>query len=252
MSSASTREIPGAARLLAARNALVRTLVALLGDRGVVVTGSVGAGRRLPEPAPDTSEGAPDGVTGGSPALLDAAEVRAALPDAVLHSSGPGDPAPVGLEDLTARVAALPGVVVTIADEASGAPEAAWGNRFFFAGADRRMPFATIVDTDVPGWDELSRLHRPGVHRLNVQLGRREFERRFGFPPARLEEQRDRFDFARFDVLLPHPLYGGQGWGCILNPTPRSLPTIDALLAQAHEKATRRDRARQSRADGSP
>jgi erythromycin esterase-like protein len=197
-------------------------VAALLGDRYVVVAGSVGAGKRLPEPAP------------------------------VLHAGGPGDPAPVDPEDLTARIAALPGVAVTIADEASGAPEAAWGNRFFFAGADRRMPFATIVDTDVPGWDELSRLGRPGVHRLNVQLGRREFERRFGLPPAGLEEARDRFDFARLDVLLPHPLYGGQGWGCILNPTPRSLPMIDELLGKAHARAARRGRARQARADGSP
>ena len=155
-------------------------------------------------------------------------------------------------DDLTARIAALPGVAVTIADEASGAPEAAWGNRFFFAGADRRMPFATIVDRDVPGWDELSRLDRPGVHRLNVQLGRREFESRFGFPPARLDEHRDGFDFARFDVLLPHPLYGRQGWGCILNPTPRSLPVIDELLRQAHARASRRAPSRTARRTAPP
>lgn len=226
MSSASTPEFPDDDRWTAPDAA------ASPGATDDAVTGSVGAGPQ-------------QGYLPLDRETLDRS-------DAVLHASGPADPAPVGLEDLTARVAALPGVAVTIADEASGAPEAAWGNRFFFAGDDRRMPFATIVDTDVPGWDELSRLHRPGVHRLNVQLGRREFERRFGFPPARLEERRDRFDFARLDVLLPHPLYGGQGWGCILNPTPRSLPTIDALLAQAHAKAARRDRARQARADGSP
>ena len=161
----------------------------------------------------------------------------------------PHVPAPIGIEALTARIAALPGVAVTIADEASGAPEAAWGNRFFFAGDDRRMPFATIVDTDVPGWDELSRLGRPGVHRLNLQLGRREFERRFGIPPARLEQLRDGIDFSRFDVLLPHPLYGVQGWGCILNPTPRSLPMIDELLRQAHARAARRGSARQARSN---
>jgi erythromycin esterase-like protein len=242
-------------------------VAALLGERYVLVAGSIGGGERLPAPAPDTFEGVLERVTGGTPALLAADRVRAALPDdvrvrddagpqqgyfpldhetlddcdAVLHGSGPEGPAPVGLEELTARIAALPDVTVTIADEASGAPEAAWGNRFFFAGADRRMPFATIVDTDVPGWDEASRLERPGVHRLNVQLGRQEFERRFGIPPARLEQLRNGIDFSRLDVLLPHPLYGVQGWGCILNPTPRSLPMIDELLRQAHARAARRE-----------
>jgi hypothetical protein len=48
------------------------------------------------------------------------------------------------------------------ADEESGAPEGSWGDWFFFTGADHRMPFATIVEHDTPGFDEDSHLDRPG------------------------------------------------------------------------------------------
>ena len=72
------------------------------------------------------------------------------------------------------------------AGEESGTPEGSWGDWgdwFFFAGADHRMPFATIVEHDTPGFDEDSHLDRPGAFRLNIDVGREEFAREFGFPP---------------------------------------------------------------------
>ncbi len=133
---------------------------------------------------------------------------------------------------LADRIAALPGVVVEVAGD--GAPEVSRGDRFFYTGGgDRRRPFATIVSRDVPGFDEASRLDRPGVFRLNVELGRRGFTAEFGYPPAELPERLPGVDAARLDTVIPHPAYGTYGWASVLNPGPASLPEVDRLLAAA-------------------
>jgi hypothetical protein len=61
-------------------------------------------------------------------------------------------------EEIIAFVTSLPGVAAVTASEANGAPEAAWGDSFFFYDPEddadsRRMPFATIVIQDYDGWD---------------------------------------------------------------------------------------------------
>jgi hypothetical protein len=164
-------------------------------------------------------------------------ETRARLTAAVAASNTQLGPS---ADELAARILGLADVTCVRADEQSGAPEVAWGDRFFYAGADRRMPFATIVEHDYPGWDEASQLDRRGVFRLNLELGREAFEREFGFRPAAFAELRARIDFARLDQLLPHPAYGTQGWACILNPSAGQLPEIDRLLAAAHRRALAR------------
>jgi hypothetical protein len=146
------------------------------------------------------------------------------------------------MDDLTERIRALPGVEYQLADAESGAPEVSWGERFFFAGADRRRPFATIVPHDIPGFEEDSRLDRPGVFRLNIEVGRAEFERLFGFPPAAFAEHKAGFDFTVLDRLLPHPTYALHGWVGILNPGPERLPEVDRLLARARARRSGEDR----------
>jgi hypothetical protein len=74
--------------------------------------------------------------------------------------------------ELAERMLALSDVTHVQADEGSGAPQISWGDRFFFVGADRRRPFATIVEHDTPGFDEDSRLDRSGVFRLSIEFGR--------------------------------------------------------------------------------
>lgn len=157
---------------------------------------------------------------------LDAATLEAA--DAVLHV-----PTGVAPSMLAARIRAIPGVEHQEAD----------GDLFFFVGAERMRPFATIVHRDVPGFDELSELHRPGVYRLNVDLGRREFERRFGFPPKESPEHHDDFDFARTDEIVPHPGYGVAAWASIVMPSPWRLREVDELIAHARHRHTRPARA---------
>ncbi|MFD6677876.1 DUF6194 family protein [Micromonospora parva] len=229
-------------------------VAALLGDRYAVIAGSLGASPALGigAPAASTYEGRLQQQS-GVPRYLPAADIGPAerrthdyryFPldqatidhaDVVLHI-----PTGVDAATLADRIVALPDVEQVVASEEDGSPEAAWGDRFFHVGADRRQPFATIVEHDVPGFDEAAQLDRPGVFRLNLDLGRAEFERLFGFPPKEFEEHRHEFDFARLDTLAPHPGYALYGFASVVMPGPHLLPEIDRLLAVAHRRAVDR------------
>jgi erythromycin esterase-like protein len=223
-----------------------------LGDRYAFVAGSLGASGAvgLAAPATGTIEAALPVVHGElvdpgpfrDAGLVERTDVRPeqghfpltpallADADALLHVAA-APPGPT-LDELADRIAALPGVVVEVAGD--GAPEVSRGDRFFYTGGgDRRRPFATIVSRDVPGFDEASRLDRPGVFRLNVELGRRGFTAEFGYPPAELPAHLPDVDAARLDTVIPHPAYGTYGWASVLNPGPASLPEVDRLLAAA-------------------
>ena len=171
----------------------------------------------------------------GLDSLLSIAQMPAGVPVATMAIAGAANAALYA-----ARILALSDVRCVIADEGSGAPEIAWGDRFFLLGSDR-LPFATIVEHDKQGFDEDSRVDRPGVFRLNVELGREEFAHEFGYTPAEFEERRSGIDFAALDELVPHPVYGTQGWACILNPSVERLPDVDRLLA--HRRALNRQRS---------
>ncbi|RIV40343.1 DUF6194 family protein [Micromonospora radicis] len=237
-------------------------VASLLADRYAVIVGSLGSSPALgiEAPAASTYEGTlqQDGIL---PRYVRASDVpaaerrthdyryfpldRAAIAhaDVVLHI-----PTGVDAAVLADRVLALPDVEQTVASEANGSPEGSWGDRFFHVGPDRRRPFATIVEHDVPGFDEASQLDRPGVFRLNLDLGRAEFENLFGFPPEAFEEHRHEFDFARLDTLVPHPGYARYGFGSIVMPGPQLLPEVDRLLAHAHARAVDRHRRATRRA----
>jgi Family of unknown function (DUF6194) len=152
------------------------------------------------------------------------------------------------VDDITGEIRAMPEVEYLEATAESGAPESNWGNRFFYVGPDRVRPFATIVLRDMPGFDEDSNLERPGVFRLNIDLGRDEFQRQFGYPPAKLADHRSGIDFTQLDRLMPHPMYGRQAWASIINPSTRR-PDIDQLISQAHGRAAQRANRRLQRDD---
>ncbi|NMO54889.1 erythromycin esterase family protein [Actinoplanes sp. TBRC 11911] len=220
-----------------------------LADRYVVILGSLGASPTLdiPPAPPNTIEDQlPYGLSSATNAPT--ATPRPATPgyfpldaetlnhaDAVLHINTGLTPATVAT-----LIRSHPDVDELIASIDNGAPEGAWGDRFFYVGPDRRQPFATIVEHDVPGFDEDSLLDRPGVFRLNVELGRTEFERRFGFPPKEFDKHRAEYDFARADRLMPHPGYALYGWASIVSPGPQLLDEIDALVTHARARAAER------------
>ena len=143
-------------------------------------------------------------------------------------------------------VSRLPGVVTLTASKENSAPEAAWGDTFFFYDPEgnrpenQRLPFATVVIHDYPGWDTESRLDRDGIFRVNIAIGRSEFERLLGHAPAQHSAHHDEFDYAVTDVLIPHPTYASQGWVSILSPSEQTSRQVRQLLDEAHALAVRR------------
>lgn len=212
-----------------------------------VVVGSLGASVALGlgPPAPGTFEGRLGAAVGRGPLFfkakggvtrvstagytpLDADTVERA--DAIWHV----DRFPAAAAALAARIRELPDVGFQQAGPEDDVPDLAWDDCFFFVGADRRHPFATIVGHDIPGFDAESRLDRAGVYRLNLDLGRRKFTELFGYGPEDLKSRRAQIDFAAFDEFVPHPLYGVQSWASIVNP--RSNVDVDRLLEHAHAR----------------
>jgi hypothetical protein len=152
-------------------------------------------------------------------------------------------------DDIIAFVTGLPGVVAVTADEASGAPEVAWGDSFFYYDPDgdpagRRMPFATIVTKDYDGFDTASSLDRPGVFRLNIAVGRTRFEELIGYPPAAHADRSAHLDYTVIDKPIPHPAYATQAWVAILNPGETTAVLACSLLTDAHTRAVGRHRRR--------
>ncbi len=135
--------------------------------------------------------------------------------------------------------ATFPGVEVLRPTDGPGA-----GDTFFFhdprrdLDPARRMPFATIVAKDYPGFDESSRLDRLGVFRLNVGLKRDTFRALFGDPAG--DGAATGHDHAALDRLMPHPVYGDQWWVSVLNPSPATFAAIRPLLADAYAKVAAR------------
>jgi hypothetical protein len=139
----------------------------------------------------------------------------------------------------------LAGVTAEVADQASGAPEAAWGDTFFYYDpdddpADRRFPFATIVASNYPGFDEASDLDRDGVYRLNIAVGRDAYTDLLGHAPTDHAARSAEFDYAEFDTVLPHPIYAAQGWVSIVNPGERTLDLAHQLMSDARDLAAKR------------
>jgi hypothetical protein len=97
--------------------------------------------------------------------------------------------------------------------------------------ADRWFPFATIVTGD--RYDTVSDLDPAGRYRLNIGLPKATYLSLFGTPPAQL-------DYAAADVLMPHPVYGGQYWVCVVNPGESTREVVGELLAEAHRFAARK------------
>jgi Family of unknown function (DUF6194) len=135
-----------------------------------------------------------------------------------------------------------PGVDVQIASEENGAPEMAWGDTFFIHDPNRnlegprRFPFATIVTKDYGDFDNRSNLNRPGVFRLNVGVSSQTYR---GLFPTDGDH-----DFTALDTLMPHPVYGGQHWVSVLNPSEATFEKLRPLLDEAYRIAVRRNEPR--------
>jgi len=137
------------------------------------------------------------------------------------------------------------GVDVQIASRENGAPEMAWGDTFFIFDPERnlpdsrRFPFATIVTQDYGEFDNASDLKREGVFRLNIGVSKQTYQKLFG-----TDRQ---YDFTALDELMPHPVYGGNHFVCVLNPSDSTFDSIKPLLEEAYGIALKRARRRLGR-----
>lgn len=86
-----------------------------------------------------------------------------------------------------------------------------YGYKFFFYGADRMRPFASLATADYD-YDRFSNLSRPGVFRLNLGIRKATFEELFGAAGVR--------------------------------PGAATWPTVQRLLAEAHDLARKRQEAK--------
>lgn len=144
----------------------------------------------------------------------------------------------------------LEGTLVVVATEEDGDPEVAWGDTFFFYDPDeitlpeKRIPYATIVVSDYPGFDEASDLNRTGVFRANMWVSRETYERHIPTSDPSM------IDYTVLDEVIPHPVYGPQSWLSVLNPGPATEDTVKVLLAEAHQRARSRYEKRARRSAG--
>ncbi|KRB08624.1 DUF6194 family protein [Lysobacter sp. Root690] len=110
---------------------------------------------------------------------------------------------------------------------------------FFFFGAERHFPFATVVTRDNE-FDHLSRLDRDGVFRLNLGLSKP------GYAAVFETAQDEAWDYTALDRLMPHPMYARMHWVSVLNPSRLTFERLQPLLAEAYELAQRQAARRPS------
>ncbi len=131
----------------------------------------------------------------------------------------------------------------------TGTEGIAAGDTFFMYDPDRKLdpkhkfPFATIVTKDYGDFDCASNLNRPGVFRLNIGVSGDTYRSLFGpqpSPPGAGGVVDTGHDFTALDRLLPHPVYAPQSWVCVLNPSAETFETLRPLLAEAYERAVKR------------
>jgi hypothetical protein len=146
------------------------------------------------------------------------------------------------IDEIIGFVDGLDGVLTVKPVPGDGSPEVSWGDTFFYYAPDGVMPtatqpFATVVSKNYPD-DETSRLDRPGVFRVNIAAGKKEFVRWTG-RTAR-EPATTAIDPSTADTLMAHPLYGAVGWLAVVNPDERTGAATLELLRTAYQLARAR------------
>lgn len=109
------------------------------------------------------------------------------------------------------------------------------GYTFFFYREERIHAFATIASSGNE-YEQISRLDRPGVYRLNIGVSRETFKSLIGTNKINVSD----YDFSVLDTLLPHPDYSAQYFICVLSPSDATFERIRPLLAEAYEIAVRK------------
>lgn len=137
--------------------------------------------------------------------------------------------------------AAFPGVEAT----------AAYTYTFYFLGAERMLPFATMATADNEH-DRVSALDRDGAYRLNVGVSRETYRALFGDEKPRLGPDGildGGHDFTMRDRILPHPHYAPQSCVCVVSPGDETFEAVRPLLREAYDRAVLRAERREAAED---
>lgn len=113
---------------------------------------------------------------------------------------------------------------------------------FFFYGAERVLPFATLATADNEH-DRVSDLHRDGAYRLNIGVSRQTYRALLGDDKPRLGPAGiidGDHDFTLRDQILPHPHYAPQSWICVVSPGEATFEVVRGLLREAYDRAVLR------------
>lgn len=142
----------------------------------------------------------------------------------------------MSMHDLLETIRTFEGVLEVAPSAGGPYPEISWGDHYFYYAPDgviphRVQPYATVVTKDYPD-DTASQLQGPDRWRVNIHIGRDRARRLLG--------DGDDWDFAATDTLLPHPLYGRQGWIAVVTPGKQTTAAVVELLDAAHREAKRR------------
>ncbi len=159
----------------------------------------------------------------------------------------------MSIDEITAYIEGLGGVLTLKPQPGDGSPEISWGDSFFYYAPDgvvpKSQPFATIVTKDYPE-DQDSHLDRPGAFRVNFAAGAGEFVKWTGQEPRKLKPASHAIDPSTTDVIIPHPVYGSLGWLSVVNPGPRTESVVRDLLGKAHHLALARYQRRSAAGEG--
>ena len=145
------------------------------------------------------------------------------------------------IDDITAFIESLGGVLTLRPGPGDGSPEIAWGDRFFYYSPEGVVPpgqpFATLVTKDYPG-EPAAGLDRPGAFRVNIAAGKDVFRARIGRDPR--DPATAPADPAEPDVVGAHPTYGSLGWLAVVDPGPATRADVLELVRGAHDAARTR------------
>jgi len=107
------------------------------------------------------------------------------------------------------------------------------GSFFFFYGAERKFPFATLVTKD--SYDSVSNPGSSGRLPPDIGISKSTFLSLFGAQPARPGEADVAdagHDFTAPDRLMPHPVYGSMFWILRAQPKRGHVPKQRAATAR--------------------
>ncbi len=92
-------------------------------------------------------------------------------------------------------------------------------------------------------FDTASDLNRPGVFRLNIGVSKTTYLSLFGSPSGRPGSNgvvETGHDFTAINQIMPHPIYAGMFWICVLSPSETTFEKVKPFLAEAYTRAAGR------------